>query len=330
MITRAPTFPRSASCHAALSHYATSRNAVTSRTYQVLAINLGGFDLGESDKVLYLFSAEKGLQKAVAKGAKKPKSKMCGRIDPLHINELLLASGRSFEIITEARTVETFGELRVDFERLSYGLYYAEVTRAFADGLEHESSTYFDFLASSIHLQARQVADAVWLCMEFEMGLLDFLGYTPELTCCLGCRQPITDYNLARFNIELGGVVCVICFRGGRRYVREAQNSDGDQGDTPQYDGGELGRGVHITPLVWKNLVLSAESKVSRAARDLMVKGEPFNALAVEPPGKNIQQSWLAAERLLRNYAEHRAGKKFHSLDFLVAFPSAAEQTTPK
>lgn len=298
---------------------------MTTRTYQVLAINLGGFDLGESDKVLYLFSAEKGLQKAVAKGAKKPKSKMCGRIDPLHINELLLASGRSFEIITEARTVETFGDLRGDFERLSYGLYYAEITRAFADGLEHDSATYFDYLASSVHLQARKAADAVWLCMEFEMGLLDFLGYTPELTCCLGCRAPITDYNLARFNIELGGVVCLICFRGGRRYVREAQEreSEGDDtADAPEFDGGELGRGVHITPLVWKNLVLSAELKVTRAARDLMVKGEPFSTLA-EPPGKNIQQSWLAAERLLRNYAEHRAGKKFKSLDSLAAFPAA-------
>ena len=89
------------------------------------------------------------------------------------------------ERINELKSLETRRDSG-DFERLSYGLYYAEITRAFADGLEHDSATYFDYLASSVHLQARKAADAVWLCMEFEMGLLDFLGYTPELTCCLG------------------------------------------------------------------------------------------------------------------------------------------------
>ena len=289
------------------------------RTYQVTAINLGGFDLGEADKVLYLFSAERGLQKAVAKGAKKPKSKMCGRIDPLHINELLLACGRNFEIITEARTVETFSELRSDFERLSYGLYYAELTRAFAEGRSQESSVFFDYLAAAIHLQARQAAPSVWLCLEFEMGLLEFLGYKPELTYCLGCRQVITEYNLARFNLELGGVVCMICQRQAKRQVHE-----GDAEMVPDYDCQELGRGAHLTPLVWKNLILAAESRVSTSARELLGKGEALHEPLV-PPGKNIQQAWLAAQRLLRNYAEHRAGKKFRALDTLVSLPAAFE-----
>ncbi len=285
------------------------------RTYQVLAINLGGFDLGEADRVLYLFSAQKGLQKAIAKGARKPKTRMCGRIDPLYMNELLLAPGRTFEIITEVRTIETFAELRQDFERLSYGLYYAELARAFGDGLEQESATFLDFLASSIHLQARQAADPVWLCMEFEMGLLEFLGYRPELTYCVGCRQTLTEYNLARFNVELGGVVCMTCFRSGRRYVREA-NSEIDE----EFDGGEMGRGTHLTPMVWKNLILTAESRVFHSARELMCEGKPLLGLC-PPPGKNIQQSWLAAQRLLKNYAEYRAGKKFRALDLLSGFP---------
>lgn len=289
------------------------------KTYRVTAINLGSFELGEADKVLYVFSAEKGLQKAIAKGARKPKTRMSGRVDPLYINEFLLAPGRSFEIITEVRTVETFAELRHDFERLSYALYYAEVARAFADGLEHESLTFFDFLVTSVHLQSKQAADALWLCMEFEMGLLEILGYRPELTYCIGCRQVLSDYNLARFNIELGGVVCLSCFRSGKRYVRDTP----DDGEA-DFDSGEMGRGVHLTPMVWKNLVLTAQSKVFRSASELMCAGEPLTKVG-QPPGKNLQQSWVAAQRLLKTYAEHRAGKKFRALDLLSTFPASPD-----
>lgn len=286
------------------------------KTYPVTGINLGGFDLGEADKVLYLFTAQKGMVKAIAKGAKKPKTRMSGRIDPLYVNELLLASGRTFEIITEVRTVETFSQLRQDFERLSYGLYYAELARAFADGLENECATFFDFLLASIHLQATLAADAVWLCMEFEMGLLDFLGYRPELTYCIGCRQVLSDYNLARFNIELGGVICLVCFRAGRRIVREESEEF-----EPEFDAAEMGRGVHLTPGVWKNLVLCSESPVFHNARELMAAGVSLTSVCA-PPGKNIHQSWIAAQRILKNYAEHRAGKKFRALDVLADLPS--------
>ncbi|MBY0357351.1 MAG: DNA repair protein RecO [Candidatus Obscuribacterales bacterium] len=262
-------------------------------TYTVKAINVGSFDLGEADKVLSIFSAEKGLLKAVAKSVKKPGTKMAGRADILSVNELLLASGRTFEIISQAQTLETFPGLRADFTRLSYGLHYAELTQILATGLEEESNAYFSFLVDSLRLQATAASCPLWLCLEFEMGLLQYLGYTPELTCCIVCRTVLTDYNLSRFNVDLGGVICSACFGQGRKRGVREQDDDADA----------LARGIHISPLVWKNLVLAS-----------MRKGDSQN----ESPAPHITASRVAAKRLMHNYLEHRCGRRLKSLDVLA------------
>jgi len=265
-------------------------------TYKVTAINVGSFDLGEADKVLTLFSAEKGLLKAVAKGARKPGTKMSGRTDLLCVNELLLSSGRTFEIITQAQTVETFPLLRNSLSALTYGLYYAELTACFGTGLLDEAREYFDILIEGISRLANCQGDPLPLCMEFEFEILDFLGYRPDLTFCVSCRDPLSEYKLARFVIEHGGIVCTSCFQKSRRNsVREDEHDDGAV---------EFARAIHITPLVWKTLVLRAQT----GQADSRSKA---NQLALDA-------AHAAGQRLLQVYIEQRAGKRFKSLDLLA------------
>jgi recombinational DNA repair protein (RecF pathway) len=58
-------------------------------TYSVHAVNLSTYSLGETDKIVTMFSAERGLIRAVAKGARKPGAKIGGRFEPLNINQYL-------------------------------------------------------------------------------------------------------------------------------------------------------------------------------------------------------------------------------------------------
>lgn len=271
-------------------------------TYTVHAINIGSFLLGESDKVLTLFSSEKGIIRAVAKGARKPGTKMSGRSDVLCVNKLLLSTGKTFEIISQAESIEGFPELRTDLQRMSYGLYYAELTNHFGQGVSEESQVYFEFLLNSLQLQARTAHDPTWLCLEFEMGFLDMLGYRPELTYCVVCRSVLGDYNLGSFNRELGGVVCQSCSLRERSLVARESGSGGSS----ERDGGWK-TGSYITPLVWKNLVLSADRRVSEYGSE--------QTGVVKPAA--LQQSVEAARRLIQGYIEHRAGKRLKSLEVL-------------
>lgn len=302
-------------------------------SYTVNAINIGSFDLGESDKVLTVFSRERGMLKAVAKGVKRPGTRMAGRADVLNVNELFLSSGRSFEIITQAQSLETFSKLREDLVRLSCGLYYAELTHTFGKGLSEESSLYFDYLCSSLKLLAESgraagsfekeaglVLDPIWLCLEFEMGLLNLLGFSPELVYCVGCRQVIVEYNLSRFNLELGGVVCQSCFRRGKELrVHEAKAREQENFDA---DIAELSRGLHISPLVWKNLILAAERKATTP----FIEGDEIGAsdalefFAGQMSKPNLKLAVQAGQRLIQSYIEHRCGRKFKSLTLLEQF----------
>ena len=138
-------------------------------TYSVNAINVGSFNLGESDKIITLFSAERGLIRAVAKGVRKPGSKIAGRADLLAVNRLLLANGRSLDIITQAEGVESFKSLRNDLIRLSYGLYYAELTAHLGQGLNQESEAHFELLVNSLRELSDLKKDPIYLLFEFSI-----------------------------------------------------------------------------------------------------------------------------------------------------------------
>jgi DNA repair protein RecO (recombination protein O) len=264
-------------------------------TYTIHAATIGSFPLGEADKVLTLFSSERGIVRAVAKGARKPGTKISGRSDVLNVNKLLLAKGRSLDIITQAQGIETFPQLRKDLVRLSYSLYYAELTAHFGQGLEGESDLYYEFLLTSLRQQSQQTGEAGLLCLEFEMQLLEILGYKPELDYCVACREPLTDYSLAAFHYDLGGIVCDKCFKKRGSRVRE--------GAMPDAMDVMSGSGVtQITPLVWKRLVLASHSGGSREAE----------------PSQSVIRANQAARRIVQGYIEYRAGRRMKSLDLIA------------
>jgi len=270
-------------------------------TYSLTAVNVGSFALGESDKVLTLFSVERGLSKAVAKGARKPGAKIAGRADVLNVNRLMLATGRSLDIITQAEGVETFPSLRHDLNRLAYGLYYAELTSQFGQGLAEESDIYFEKLCEALRLQAAGQVDGALLCLEFELFILDLMGYRPELDYCVGCRQALTDYNVSAFDHDAGGILCDSCFakqqRSPNRIVAERSAEAREHAHARVFS-------THVTPLVWKRLILAAQ-------------GGPANPEDRAPASTATAGATQAGRRLIQNYIEHRAGRKMKSLELL-------------
>ncbi len=267
-------------------------------TYSVTGVNVGTFNLGEADKVLTIFTAERGLIRAVAKGARKPGSKIAGRAELLTVNNLLVATGRSLDIITQAEALETFSRLRHDLVRLSYGLYYAELTQCFGQGLAEESGVYFDYLLDAVKRQAEGAIDPALLSLRFELGLLEMLGYKPELGFCVVCRQVLADANLAAFHKDWGGIICKPCLSRARG---EAARGGGEDG----IDVSAVRQAREITPMVWRHLVLAAGDR------------DPSEALAGQTLSPALKQSLLAARRIVQGYIEHRAGRRMKALDLL-------------
>ncbi len=249
-------------------------------TYSVNAINVGSFNLGESDKIITLFSAERGLIRAVAKGARKPGAKIGGRAELLAVNRLLLANGRSLDIITQAESIETFKGLRNDLTRLSYALYYAELTSHLGQGVSGETELYFELLVNALRQLSSPQSNPAYLCLIFQLSLLHLLGLKPELDSCVICRKRLAEYDLSVFHHDLGGTICDRCFTSEDR---------------------KSSYFTYLTPLVWKKLILAGSASFT---------DNPF----VSAQSELIEKTIMAARHLLETYIEHRCGRKMNAL----------------
>src|SRR3954469_15479356 len=88
------------------------RRAVPSRLYATDAIVLSRFDLGEADRVLTLLAPELGKFKAIAKGIRRPSSRLGGSLEPFAELRVNLARGRTFDVVTGVSVGRAFLRLR--------------------------------------------------------------------------------------------------------------------------------------------------------------------------------------------------------------------------
>src|SRR4030042_7063768 len=97
------------------------------RTYQTEAVILRRRNWGEADRILTLFTPQRGKVRVRAAGVRKPGSRKAGHLELFHRANLFLAKGRDFDIITQAETVEAFARLREDLVRSAAASYIVEL-----------------------------------------------------------------------------------------------------------------------------------------------------------------------------------------------------------
>ncbi len=95
--------------------------------YNVEAINLRTRNFGEADKIVTLFTREKGKVQAVAKGARRPTSKFGGRLEVFSHNNVMLATARTLDIISQCETIDSFYRIREDGGKLNIGFYMVKL-----------------------------------------------------------------------------------------------------------------------------------------------------------------------------------------------------------
>jgi DNA repair protein RecO (recombination protein O) len=168
-------------------------------------------DFGEADRLLTVFTPDRGKLKVIAKGARKPTSRKSGHVELFSHSQFLVAVGRNLDIVTQAETLEPYLPLREDLLRTTYAYYVAELADAFTAERD-ENRPLFALLKDVLG----------WLCTaedlrlaarHYELHLLGLAGYQPQLFVCGGCRrqlQPESNYLSA----EEGSVFCPGCGHG--------------------------------------------------------------------------------------------------------------------
>lgn len=182
------------------------------RVYRTEAIVLRQRKLGEADRIITLYTPQLGKIEAVAKGVRRQTSRKAGHLEPLTWSTLLLAHGQNLDIVTQSETVESFLALRQDLQRLARGIYCAELVDRFS-APRVENYPVFRLLAETLRHLATPDAPADVAVRLFEVQLLAYAGYRPQLDRCVVCAGPLTPVTNG-FGPALGGVVCPSCRAG--------------------------------------------------------------------------------------------------------------------
>ncbi len=178
------------------------------RTYSANVIVLRRIDLGEKDRILTLYTREHGKLSAVAKGSRRPGSKLAGASEPFTYSKMFLATGKDLDVLTQADIKESFPNVKSDIKSVAYGVYLLELTHSFVEERQ-PNSEFFDTLLSSMFI-LESGTDPEITARFFELHLLSLLGYEPSFDACLRCGREIGREKVA-FSPSLGGIACGEC-----------------------------------------------------------------------------------------------------------------------
>jgi len=204
------------------------------RSFRAEAVVLRHADWGEADRLLTLYTRQLGKARALAKGARKIKSRKAGHLEPFTRVTLQLARGRDLLIVTQAETLDAYLPLRQDLVRTGYAAYVVELLDRFTYEDENANPALFRLLTETLSCIAGRPDPWLAVCY-YQVRLLDHLGFRPRLFNCANCEAEIQPQDQF-FSPSQGGVLCPRCGAGlsgawaisvaALKYLRHFQRSN--------------------------------------------------------------------------------------------------------
>ncbi len=185
------------------------------------AVVLRSIRFGEADRILHLYSTARGRIGAIAKGARRPRSRFGGRLEPFFRLDLVLHEGRGdLATVTSAATVDGYPSLRSSGPALAAAARGCDAVLRLLDAADPNPPAY-NLLCRYLSLLDGPAGRSARLeaALAFRLKLALAAGFSPELACCARCGEA---EHLSGFSGAAGGVVCGGCEQGSFDLSHEA------------------------------------------------------------------------------------------------------------
>lgn len=180
--------------------------------YRVEALVLRVRPLGEADRVLTLLTRTEGKLQAVARGSRRPRSRLMGATQPLCHGRYLLMSGRELDTVQQAELIDHgLRPLREDLRRMAAASVAAELVDLLVEAREPSEPLFAALLAAWSAMAGAPPGALDRVVYWFAVHLMDLLGYAPSLERCAGCGRELPAAETVRFSAREGGSLCGAC-----------------------------------------------------------------------------------------------------------------------
>ncbi|MDQ7858998.1 MAG: DNA repair protein RecO [Armatimonadota bacterium] len=174
--------------------------------YKIEGVVLRRRNLGEADRLVTVLSRDRGKLTLVARGARRPRSRLGGRLEPCTRFRALVVEGRSLDLVSQVEVLDARATLRDDLERMAAATILLELTdRALADRQPHPD--VYQLLEAALDLIGRGGAHLAW--MWYAARLLGATGHRPSIVRCVACGQ--RSSGAVAWSVPLGGALHERC-----------------------------------------------------------------------------------------------------------------------
>ena len=168
--------------------------------------------LGEADRIITILGRHGGRIRAVAKGVRRTKSRFGARLEPFTHVDLMLHTGRSLDIITQAEVIRPYGQpLAGDYPRYTAGVAMLETAERFTPVEKEPALRQLLLLIGGLRALGGHEHAPGLVLDAFLLRSLAVAGYAPALEECARCGAPVASRRLTAFAVAAGGMVCASC-----------------------------------------------------------------------------------------------------------------------
>ncbi|KAB8128736.1 DNA repair protein RecO [Gracilibacillus oryzae] len=163
-------------------------------------------DYGETHKIVTLLTPTMGKFGAIARGAKKTKSRMAAITQPFIHGSFLVQPGSGLATIQQGEVIHSFRKIREDIFLTAYTSFLAELTDKVLDPKQYDPLHYKQLLQTLEWFE--QDKDPEILTMIYEWKMYQAAGFAPIVDNCVNCGR---KEKLSHFSIQEGGILCQFC-----------------------------------------------------------------------------------------------------------------------
>lgn len=150
------------------------------RQFKSQGIVLARTNFGEADRILTFLTPDHGKVKAIAKGVRKPKSKLAGGIELFSVSDLSFIIGRGeINTLVSSRLATHYGRIVKDLNRTNLGYELIKLLNKITE--ENPEAAYFELLKAAFEALSDDTIELQLIEAWFYAQILRLAGHTPNL-----------------------------------------------------------------------------------------------------------------------------------------------------
>ena len=168
----------------------------------------------DNDKIITLMTDSLGKISCMARGAKKTNSALLASCQLLVYSEFVLYKGTSFYHINSAEVIDTFYNLRIDYDKLNKAYEITKILNSLMVENEERADSILSLYLNSLYVISKDILKFEYVNSIFKLKILTLLGYSPSIVTCSNCGERMLSKDEINYyySFNTNSTICGSCY----------------------------------------------------------------------------------------------------------------------